>query len=695
MVAPAGYGKTTLLAQWADSDDRPFAWVSVDERDNNAKVLLRYVAEALGRVAPVGERVFAALSSATSSVPGSVVPRLGAAFAAMTSPVVLVLDDVHLLHDSECRAALSVLAEDVPAGSQLVLAGRNAPPVRLARLRAGGRLVEVGPSDLSFDRDEATALLRAAQVTLEADDIAILHERAEGWPVGLYLAALYLREGGSVETAAAAFSGDDNLVSEYIEAEFLEKVPARQRAFLTRSAALERMSGALCEAVLDLPGAAATLADLARSNMLLVPLDRRGQWYRYHHLFGDMLRAELERREPGVIAAVRRRAATWCLDNDQPEQAVEYSIGAHDTEVAARLVEQLGFRVYWHGHRDRLDRWIRWLEERDAIRARPMIAVIAGFLCLSTLREPEAERWAGLLDRWQYSEADWAGDRATEGYAAILRASVCRHGAEQMRADVDEAVDKFAAEGIQTPNLVIYRGLVSILMGEVDTADGLFQDAIRDSEANDLPEILACALYERALLAMARGDWIAVQGFADRLRAAITRPGGSEEVFFWIVQARLAAHHRELSAARDALARAQPLRPLMSMPVFAVQNRIQLARAYLALNDMNGARTMMHETDEIIQRRPNLGTLVHEAEAMSSQLAKSATSGAAGPSALTTAELRLLPMLCTHLTTPEIAAEMFLSPHTIKAQTQSIYRKLDANSRHGAVTRALELHLVG
>src|SRR5262249_41040985 len=150
---------------------------------------------------------------------------------------------------------------------------------------------------------------------------------------------------------------------------FLEQVRARERAFLTRSAALERMSGPLCEAALDLPDAAATLVDLARSNMLFVPLDRRGQWYRYHHLFGDMLRAELERREPGVMSAVRRRAARWCLDNDEPEEALEYSIAAQDSETAARLIEQLWLPLYWRGQLDTLDRWVQWLDQRSAIRA--------------------------------------------------------------------------------------------------------------------------------------------------------------------------------------------------------------------------------------------------------------------------------------------------------------------------------------
>jgi LuxR family maltose regulon positive regulatory protein len=250
--------------------------------------------------------VFDALASPASSVPGSVVPRLGNAFASMTSPVVLVLDDVHLLRNSECRAAVSVLADHVPAGSRLALAGRAEPPLRVARLRAEGKITEIGPDDLSLTRDEASSLLRAAEVALGDDKVAELHQRTEGWPVGLYLAALYLREGGTLAGAVASFGGGDRLVSEYVESEFLARISARDRVFLTRTAVLERMSGPLCEAVLERPGSGVALAGLARSNMLLVPLDRRGQWYRYHHLFRDMLLAELERLEPGMMAVLSR-----------------------------------------------------------------------------------------------------------------------------------------------------------------------------------------------------------------------------------------------------------------------------------------------------------------------------------------------------------------------------------------------------
>jgi LuxR family transcriptional regulator, maltose regulon positive regulatory protein len=214
--------------------------VSVEEPDNNPKILLTYVAEALDEVEAIDERVFDVLASPASSVPGSVVPRLGNAFASMSSPVVLVLDDVHLLRNSECRAALSVLADHVPGGSRLVLAGRAEPPLRTARLRAEGKILEIGPGDLSLTRQEAASLLRAAEVALGEEDVAELHKRTEGWAAGLYLAALYLREGGSPGHTAAAFGGDDRFVSEYVESELLARISPERRLFLTRTAVLEQ-----------------------------------------------------------------------------------------------------------------------------------------------------------------------------------------------------------------------------------------------------------------------------------------------------------------------------------------------------------------------------------------------------------------------------------------------------------------------
>jgi LuxR family transcriptional regulator, maltose regulon positive regulatory protein len=696
VVASAGYGKTTLLSLWGERDSRSFAWVSVDDRDNDPKVLLAYIAVALDRVEPIGGRVFDALASPTSSVPGSVVPRLAAAFAAMTSPVVLVLDDVHLLHNPECRSALSVLAEHVPRGSQLVLAGRDAPPLRIARLRAEGRITEVGAADLTLTREEAAALLRAAEVRVGDEDVAALHERTEGWPVGLYLAALYLREGGSVGTAAVSFGGDDRLVSEYLESEFLDRISGPHRTFLTRSAALMRMSGALCEAVLELPGAAATLADLARSNLLLVPLDRRGKWYRYHHLFRDMLLAQLERLEPGRAPVLRRHAATWCLDSNRPEEALEYSLAAGDVDAVARLIRDLWLPVYWQGRYTTLSRWFHWLDERGGIEAHPPVAVQAALVAAHTGRPAEADRWADVIDRWQWDEAAQAADPVTAAWAALAQAILCRHGVEQMRADADGAARRFTAQNIVAPGAQLCQGLARIFAGDLDDGDAKLDEAARLAKKSGAPEAVALALSERALLAITRGDWRQAEDLAEQTSAALSQ-AGMEHLLACAVQARVAMRRGNVAAARRELINAQRLRPMVTYahPYLAVQTRIELARVHLALAEPSGARTLMQEIGEILKQRPDLGTLLGQVKQLQARLGKEhGPMMSGGASALTTAELRLLPILCTHLTVPEIAAELFLSPHTIKAQIKSIYRKLEATNRHQAVARARELELI-
>ena len=699
VVAPAGYGKSTLLSQWAERNGQAFAWVSVDEADNDPKVLLSYVAEALDAVEPIDERVFDALASPVSSVPGSVVPRLGSAFSSMTSPVVLVLDDVHVLHNAECRAALSVLADHVPVGSRLALAGRAEPPLRIARLRAEGRILEIGPGDLSLTREEASSLLRDAGVALGQDEVAELHRRTEGWPAGLYLAAMYLREGGPLAGASVSFGGDDRLVSEYMESEFLSRISARQRVFLTRISVLERMCGPLCDAVLEIGGSAAVLADLAGSNVLLVPLDRRGERYRYHHLFRDMLLAELHRLEPGLMPVLRRRAAGWCLDNGMPEAALEYSMAAGDVDGAAGLVGQLVVPAYRLGRVTTISRWFRWLEERGGIEGHPMAAVLASLFSALTGSPVDAERWADAVDRWQYGDPARPDDLSAEAWAALLRAILCRRGAEQMRADADEAVCKFAAGSYMTPAPALLQGIARILCGDPDGGDLSLEDAVSIGEQANAPDDLALALCEQALLAIARSEWDRAEALTGRA-GSVLRQAGFEESYMTplicALRARAAMHRADVPAARREMVSAQHLRPLLTyaLPYLAVQARIELARVYLALADQAGARTLMREVDDVLRRRPGLGTLAGEAQALWDQLSKERGSSVPGASALTAAELRLLPLLSTHLSFPEIAQEMFLSRHTIKSEANSIYRKLGVSSRTQAVSRSLELGLL-
>ena len=587
--------------------------------------MLTYVAEALDAVEPIDGRVFDALASPGSSVPGSVVPRLGSAFSSMSVPVVLVLDDVHVLRNSECRAALSVLADHVPGGSRLVLAGRAEPPLRVARLRAEGRILQIGPDDLALTASEASLLLRNAGVALGEDDVAELHRRTEGWAAGLYLAALYLREGGPLASAAVSFGGDDRLVSEYLESEFLARISQRDRAFLTQTAVLERMCGPLCEAVLELPGAGAILADLARSNLLLVPLDRRGEWYRYHHLFRDMLLAELHRQAPGLMPVLRRRAASWCLQNGLAEEALQYSIAAGDVDAVAGLVEQLAVLAYRQGRVTTVQRWFGWLEERGGIEGHPMVAVLAALLSALVARPADAERWADAVDRWQYGDPARPDDPSTEAWAAMVRALLCRHGAERMRADADEAVRRFATESFVIPTHKLVQGIARVLSGDLDGGDASLEDAASIAEQVGAREDLVAALCERALVAITRGEWDRAEVLSGQARTALRRARREESWATPLVcaaQARVALHRADLPAVRQHLVTAQRLRPELTyaLPHFALQARIELTRVYLALADLAGARTLMREIDELLRRRPGMGNLAGQAEALRAQL---------------------------------------------------------------------------
>jgi LuxR family maltose regulon positive regulatory protein len=699
VVAPPGFGKTTLLAQWADPGDREFAWVSVEEPDNDPKVLLSYIAEALNTVAPIGDEVFAALASPGSSVLGTVVPRLEAAFAGMTAPVVLVLDDVHVLHNRECQAALSALADHVPPGSHLVLAGRAQPPLRLARLRDEARLTEIGPADLVLSTAEAASLLRAAGVTLGDYEAAELHRRTEGWPAALYLAALHLREGGSLPRAAVTFGGANRLVSDYLESELLSRVSPWQRQFLTRTAVLERLSEPLCEAVLETPGSGGTLAELSRSNLLLVPLGGRDGWYRYHHLFRDMLLDGLHRAEPELVPVLRRRAARWCAQNGLPEAALEYSIAAGDVSTAAGLMERLAVPARREGRAVTLQRWLRWLDGHGRIKDYPVVAALGALIFSWSGRPAEADRWADAAERRPAPETAGPGNPAA-AWTALLRAFICRHGIAQMQADAQDAARRFAAEGIITPGAALLLGIAQLLSGDLESGDATLADAARIGEGTGAHEVTAAALSERSLLAAVRGHWTGADALAGQAHALLHRAGVTESYVTPLVcaaQARAALRRGDVTETRRELVHAQRARPLLTytVPHIAVQARIELARVHLDLADLPAARTLVREIDEVLRRRPGLGTLTGQARALRARLLPGGHGAAApGASALTAAELRLLPLLATHLSLAEIAAELAISHNTVKSQTASLYRKLMATSREETVARSRELSLL-
>jgi LuxR family transcriptional regulator, maltose regulon positive regulatory protein len=257
-----------------------------------------------------------------------------------------------------------------------------------------------------------------------------------------------------------------------------------------------------------------------------VPLDRRGEWYRYHHLFRDMLLAELHRLEPGLMPVLQGRAASWCLQNDRAEEALEYSMAAGDVDTVAELAERLGLLGYRQGRVPTVRRWFGWLEERGGHEGHPMIAVLASMLSAAAGRPADTERWADAVDRWQYADPARPDDPSTEAWAAMIRAFFCRHGVEQMRADADEAVGRFAAESFASPTPTLTQGIARVLSGDLDGGDASLEDAASLGEKLGSPEDVVMASFERSLLAMARGEWDQAEAFADRASSALRRAWG-------------------------------------------------------------------------------------------------------------------------------------------------------------------------
>jgi LuxR family transcriptional regulator, maltose regulon positive regulatory protein len=697
VVAPAGYGKTTLLAQWAQRTAHRVAWVSVDQRDNDPAVLLTYVAVALDRVEPIDPRVVRGLAGPGASIVG-VVARLAAAMAAMSRSVALVLDHLELLENQECLDAVAELAAQLPAGAQLLMASRTAPPLPVAVLRAQGRVVELGVGDLGMDDQEARALLEGAGVALDDAEVEELVARTEGWPVGLYLAALAHKAGGPRRHPWVGFTGDDRFMADYLWSELLGQLPPERVTFLTRTAVLERMCGPLCDAVLDTTGSAHVLESLEDSNLLLVPLDRQRRWYRYHHLFHELLRTELERREPELVPQLHARAAGWCEANGLPELAIDHAQAAGDTDRVARLVWELALPAYGAGRVDTTRRWFGWFEDQGLLGRYWSVAVLGAWLQALVGEPVAAERWADAAEHGP--AAGTLPDGSTgQSFMALLRALLCRDGVDRMRADTQAALGELDPASQWWPTAQLLEGICYLLAGQADRADVILAHAAEvATEANALPAA-AIALAERSVVAMHQQDWMKAATLAEQAQGVVRAgvlDGYVASALVHAVAARVAVHQGDLPGAQQHLGRATRLRPLLTyaLPYLAVQTLVELGRVCLALDDAAGARMVLRQARDILRRRPDLGILPTQVDELRSKL-DSSRSRTVGASSLTTAELRLLPQLSTHLSYPEIAERLYLSPYTVKSQAMSVYRKLGVSSRSQAVQRAQQLGLGG
>jgi LuxR family maltose regulon positive regulatory protein len=687
VVAPAGYGKTTLLAQWAQRTASRVGWVSVDERDNDPAVLLTYLAVALDRVEPIDPKLVRGLAAPGASIVG-VAPRLAAAMAAMTQSVALVLDHLELLENQQCLDLVAELAAQLPAGSQLLLASRARPPLPVALLRAQGRVVEIRAEELAMDLGDARALLEGAGVGLDDVEVKELVARTEGWPVGLYLAALAYKAGGPQATAGSVFTGDDRFMADYLWSELLAHLPPELMAFLTRTAVLERMSGPLCDAVLDTTGSSDILAWLEESNLLLVPLDRRRRWYRYHHLFNELLLAELDRREPELVPQLHARAASWCEASGLPETAIDHAQAAGDADRVARLVWKLALPAYGAGRVDTTRRWFGWFEDQGLLGRYRSVAVLGAWLQALVGQPAAAERWADAAE--QGPVAGPLPDGSTgQSHRALLGALLCRNGVDRMRADIQAALAELSPGSQWRPTAQLLEGIGCLLAGETDRADPILAHAAEvASEVGALPAA-AIALAERSLVAMHHQNWKQAATLAEQAQRVV-RTGALDgyvaSALVHAAAARVAVHQGDIPQAEEQLGRATRLRPLLTyaLPYLAVQTLLELGRACLSLDDAAGARVVLRQARDILRRRPDLGILPTQVDELWSRIDTS-RGGIAGISSLTTAELRLLPLLPTHLTFAEIAERLYLSPHTVKSHASSIYRKLGVSSRNQAI----------
>ena len=425
VCAPAGFGKTALLADWAGSGRRPVAWLSLDTADNDPARFWRHVVAALDRACPgIGERAGPLLGPPPSSFDGLVTALINELAAQPgDDQVLLVLDDYHLIDAQPVHAALTFLLEHLPAGLRLVLTSRSDPPLPLARLRARGQLAELRAGELRFTPDEAAALLREATGPgLPGAAVAALAARTEGWAAGLQLAALSLRGQPDPASFVAAFSGSHRYILDYLTGEVLEHQPEPVRTFLLETSVLERLSGGLCDAVTGRTDGQVMLEQVERAGLFLVPLDEVRGWWRYHHLFADLLRARLQQQQPGRVPALHRAAAAWSEAHGLADDAVRHALGAGDPVWAARLIEQHFDGIFLQGESATVQRWLSGLPA-ELVRARPRLCLAQAWMALV---EGDVDAAAPPLDAAARAPAGAADEpfEPSAGRAASVLANV-------------------------------------------------------------------------------------------------------------------------------------------------------------------------------------------------------------------------------------------------------------------------------
>ncbi len=578
--------------------------------------------------------------------PWSAATRLSAALEHHPA-VTLILDDADALAPGPASDMLEILPGHLPAGSRMVLAARSSPSIDLARLRAAGTLLELGPDELALGDDEALALATGAGLVIDASGASTLNRQAEGWPAGLYLGIKAIQADRSTSPFGDVIAGDRRFVQEYLRSEILDGLPTDHLDLLRRTSFLERFNGSLCDAILDRSGSGSLLAEIERTNRFLIPLDDRGQWYRCHHLLRDVLRVDLA-REATSSADLLGRASAWFEANELYEEAIDFAFGAGDAARIARLMTIHTLTLNNLGRTTTVRRLFDRLGNEAWIPEHPEVAVVAAIFFATTGDPRRAAQWQHRADGAPRDVAMPDGSPSIDSWLALLRAIMAQDGVDRLLADAMLAVSSIPSSSPWRTAALASLGIARYLAGDLDAADATFDEADAASMPPAAGTGRSIAMAYRAMIAMERGDWAAAGHHASTSRETAVRNNLTENsaaIMAYAVSARVSMRRGNRVQAEVDRAHANRLRPSLStaMPWLAIGARLELARMCLAESDAAGARTLLREADEVLRAVPDLGRLTADVADVRRQ-AEDATGITIGASALTTAELRLLPI---------------------------------------------------
>ncbi len=693
--APAGFGKSTLLGGWIRATGQRAAWLSLDPEDNALPSFLTYLIAALRTVEPnLAEGVYGALQSPQAPPIEALLTPLLTELAHMAQPLTLVLDDYHLIDSEAVDQVVAHVIEHKPEPLSLVISTREDPRLPLGRLRAGGQLIELRAADLRFSADEATRLLNDAMgLHLSATEVDALEARTEGWAAGLQLAAISMQ--GSSDSAAfiRSFTGSHRFIMDYLVEEVLHQQPPHVQAFLLRTSILDRFCAPLCDAVLELPSGTsqATLTLIERANLFVVPLDSERKWYRYHHLFAELLR---QRRQAGAgpDAADHVRASRWFETQGLDAEAFQHAVASGDVDLAARLVEGDGMPLHFRGVVGPVRHWLETVPV-PVLEANPALRVLWASADLFVSQVD------GIEAKLRSAEASLADDdldprvRDLIGHIASIRATVAvtQHDADTILTQSTRALKYLRADNLPVRTATCWAlGTAYQLRGELALAHQAYAEALSISQSIGHPMITLMSTIGLAVCEEAWGQHAAATTLYNEVLKLAGDPPLPVASEAHIGLARMALARQDLDAAESAATTGLALARQLSSTDRSVTCEVLLARIRIARGDVAGALALLARARTFAQLRG----FVYVLPEIDGAQAEAERATGATLDALTPRELEVLRLTAQGLSNADIAQRLFLALSTVKGYQQRIFEKLHVQRRTEAIVRARELGLI-